>query len=66
MKSFLLSFLSNRLFRPLKSGLARCVYLFQHLLMKAAVAFSLKLCLFTARILLGANDRADQQTSQSF
>lgn len=36
----------------------------QHLLMKAAVATSLKLCLFTARILLGST--AKPQPSRSF
>ncbi len=62
MKSFLL----NRLVLPFTRGLANCLYSLQHLLMKAAVAFSLKLCLFTARVLLGAGNRNHQQTSQSF
>lgn len=62
MKSFLL----NRLVRPIKSGLAGCLYSLQHLLMKAAVAFSLKLCLLTARVLLGADTRSQQQPSESF
>ncbi len=62
MKSFFLT----RLLRPLASGLASCLSSLQHLLMKAAVAFSLKLCLFTARVLLGADTRTRQQASQSF
>jgi hypothetical protein len=62
MKSFFL----NRLVLPLTSGLANGMYSLQHLLMKAAVAFSLKLCLFTARVLLNADDRPQQRASQSF
>ncbi len=49
------SILSSRLVQSLNAGLGHCVSLLQHLLMKAAVAISLKLCWFTARILLNGS-----------
>jgi hypothetical protein len=54
----------NALVRPLTRGLTACVSGIQHLLMKAVLAASVQLCLFTARVLLDANK--DQQASQSF
>jgi len=52
------SLLSSRLIQSLGLGFGYCVSSVQHLLMKAAVAVSLKLCLFTARILLNASARS--------
>ncbi|KPQ32901.1 MAG: hypothetical protein HLUCCA11_20225 [Phormidesmis priestleyi Ana] len=60
------SYLSNQLVRPLQSGLLRCASSVQHLLMKAAVAFSLKLCLFTAKVLLGSNSKSNSHMTESF
>ncbi len=51
------SILSSRLIQSLGRGLGYCVSSLQHLLMRAAVAISLKLCLFTARTLLNASAR---------
>ena len=60
--------LFNQLVSPfyttIQKGLFGSVSYIQHLLMKAAVATSLKLCLFTARILLGS--RSKPQPSRSF
>ncbi len=60
--------LFNQLVSPfyatVQKGLFGSVSYVQHLLMKAAVATSLKLCLFTARVLLGSTSK--QQPSQSF
>ena len=56
----------NPLIRPFYRGLVACVSSLQHLLMRAAVAVSLKLCLFTARVLLGSTASSRQQASQSF
>lgn len=52
------SILSSRLVQTFTSSLGRCVSFAQHLLMKAAVAISLKLCWFAARILLNAPARS--------
>jgi hypothetical protein len=54
----------NALVRPLIRSLTACVSGIQHLLMKAALAASVQLCLFTARVLLDTNK--DRQASQSF
>ena len=56
----------NQLIRRFHRGLVGCVSSLQHLLMRAAVAASLKLCLFTARVLLGSSAGSRQQASQSF
>ncbi|MFK8183302.1 MAG: hypothetical protein AB8B99_07995 [Phormidesmis sp.] len=53
-------------FRQVAQGLRQSLFgslsYVQHLVMKAAIAFSLKLCLFTARVLLSSS----AQTSESF
>ncbi len=49
--------LSSRLVQSFNASLSRCASSLQHLLMKAAVAVSLKLCWFAARILLNASAR---------
>ena len=46
------------LFRSFQSALGNSVSYLQHLVMKAAVAVSLKLCIFTARVLLGSSQPA--------
>ncbi len=51
------SILSSRLIQSFSNGLGYCVSALQHLLMKAAVAISLKLCMFTARVLLNSTGR---------
>jgi len=51
------TFLSSRLVQGFSAGLFGCVSAAQHLCMKAAVAVSLKLCMFTVRVLLGAAAR---------
>lgn len=66
MKSSFLNQLIRPFYSPFHRGLVACVSSLQHLLMKAAVAVSLKLCLFTARVLLGSTASARQQASQSF
>ncbi|MEL6552347.1 MAG: hypothetical protein AAFQ63_02610 [Cyanobacteria bacterium J06621_11] len=48
------NFLSSRLIQQSSSILGKVASSVQHLLMKAAVAISLKLCLYTARVLLNA------------
>ncbi len=64
------AFRRNRLagFSPisaLKEALGGCLSYLQHVLMKAAVAVSLQLCLFAARILLNSGESAREQTGQS-
>ncbi|MEM6869001.1 MAG: hypothetical protein AAF528_11545 [Cyanobacteria bacterium P01_C01_bin.121] len=67
MKSFLSSRLvqgvCNGLAHRVAAGISAGVSVLQHLCMKAAVAISLKLCMFTARVLLGA---AEQNRSEQF
>ena len=63
MKSSFLNQLIRPLYSPFYSGLVVCVSSLQHLLMRAAVAVSLKLCLFTARVLLGSTASSRQQAS---
>ncbi|MEL6603589.1 MAG: hypothetical protein AAFP20_10245 [Cyanobacteria bacterium J06614_10] len=60
MQTFPASRLTTSFFTAIRSGIGAI----QHVLMKAAVAISLKLCLFTARVLLNAYSR--QGASQSF
>lgn len=43
------------LFRSFQSALGNSVSYLQHWVMKVAVAVSLKLCLFTVRVLLGSS-----------
>ena len=50
-------FLSSRLVQKGGRALGNVVLGVQHLLMKAAIAISLKLCLYTAQILLSASDK---------
>ncbi|MGB3297316.1 MAG: hypothetical protein WBA76_03525 [Phormidesmis sp.] len=59
-------FFFNRLISSFQKGLGLCIAALQHLLMKAAVAVSLKLCLFTARVLMGAKSSSRQPAGQSF
>lgn len=68
MKSSLLNSQSllGKLIRPIQSGVLGCVSSLQHVLMAVAVAASLKLCMFTARVLLSANAEARQQANQPF
>ena len=61
-----MNFLRNRITGPLKTSLVAGVSYLQHMLMKAAVAISLKLCLFTARVLLNTSPAQNRQASQSF
>lgn len=55
----------GRLARSLQSAMFNGLSAAQHLVMRVAVAASLKLCIFTARVLLGSRG-GSQQTSQSF
>lgn len=48
------------LFRSFQSALGNSVSYLQHLVMKVAVAASLKLCIFTARVLLDSSQPARQ------
>jgi len=57
-------FLDSRLVKPVIAGLGSCIHHVQHIVMKAAVAVSLKLCLFTARLLLDSSAR--NRAGQSF
>lgn len=50
-------FLSSRLIQAFGNGFVNCVSVVQQVCMKAAVTVSLKLCLFTVRVLLGSSDR---------
>ena len=52
------------LFRSFQSALANAVSYVQHLVMKVAVAASLKLCIFTARVLLGSSEPARRRVGQ--
>ena len=56
-------FLSSRLVQKGGRVLGNVVLSTQHLLMKATVAISLKLCLYTAQVLLSASDR--ERTGES-
>lgn len=56
----------NRLKNSLQTALSGGVSYLQHVSMKAAVAASLKLCLFTVRVLLHSSSSSREQTSQSF
>lgn len=56
--------LNGRLVQSVAKALGYCAHYAQHVLMKAAVAVSLKLCLFTARTLLQSS--AQEQASQSY
>ena len=58
--------ITNPLTTSLQASLAKGVSAFQHMLMKAAVAASLKLCIFTARVLLNSSPASHGRTSQSF
>ena len=58
------AFLDSRLIKPVMKGVQLCAYTAGHLLMKAAIAVSLKLCMFTARVLMGPSTQS--RTSQSF
>ena len=58
------AFLASRLANSVVKALSHCAYFLQHLLMKLAVAVSLQLCLFTARVLLASSAR--RRASQSF
>lgn len=49
----------------LKAALGGCLSYLQQVLMKVAVAVSLQLCLFAARILLNSGESAREQTGQS-
>ncbi len=51
------SILSSRLVQSCFNGLGYCVSALQRLLMRAAVFISLKLCLFTVRVLLNSTGR---------
>ncbi|MEL6354561.1 MAG: hypothetical protein AAFR58_22835 [Cyanobacteria bacterium J06627_28] len=51
------SLFDSRLVKPVLRGLSSSIYAVQHALMKVAIAFSLKLCLFTARVLMGSAER---------
>ncbi|MEM6599537.1 MAG: hypothetical protein AAF810_13970 [Cyanobacteria bacterium P01_D01_bin.36] len=57
MKTFLSSRLIPSLAAGITSQLVRGASAVQHLCMKTAVAVSLKLCLFTARVLLNSSAR---------
>ncbi len=58
----------DRLLRPLhrsfQAKLVSCLSYLQHLLMRVAVAISLKLCLFTARVLLGTSSDSGKHANQ--
>ena len=56
-------FLSSRLVRPFAQAVGACVSATGHVLMRGAVSVSLKLCLFTARVLL--NSSANSQPTQA-
>lgn len=58
------TFSASRLTTSLFAGIRFGIHAVHHMLMRAAVAISLKLCLFTARVLL--NSYARQGASQSF
>ncbi|MGC1306789.1 MAG: hypothetical protein WA885_06140 [Phormidesmis sp.] len=57
---------TNRFVQSLQAVVFGCVSRVQHLLMKAAIAFSLKLCLFTAKVLLNSASADSRQPSRSF
>lgn len=52
------------LLRSFQLALGNSVSYVQHLFMKVAVAASLKLCMFTARVLLGSPEPARRQAGQ--
>ena len=52
------------LIRSVTVTLGKGISYFQHLMMKAAVATSLKLCIFTARILMSSSESAQRQAGQ--
>lgn len=52
------------LFRSVSLALGNGISYLQHLVMKAAVAASLKLCIFTARVLMGSSQSAQRQAGQ--
>ena len=54
----------TRLDITIATSLKKSASYLQHLLMKVAVAVSLKLCLFTARVLLSASPARNQQVGQ--
>ena len=54
----------RRLVRGLMRGLSFGIHAVQHALMRMAISFSLKLCLFTARVLLSSAER--RRASESF
>lgn len=62
-------FLSSRLIqkggRSLGSVVCSAILSVQHLLMKAAIAFSLKLCLYTAQVLLNASTNKERPRSSA-
>jgi hypothetical protein len=55
----------NRIVNLVKAGVVSCLSYIQHLVMKAAVAISLKLCIFTAQVLLNASSQSREQIGQS-
>lgn len=57
------TFLSSRLVRPCVQVVGACVSAIGHVLMRGAVSVSLKLCLLTARVLLGSN--ANRQPTEA-
>lgn len=52
------------LFRSFQSALGNSASYLQHLFMKVAVAASLKLCIFAARVLLGSSEPTRRQAGQ--
>jgi hypothetical protein len=55
----------NRIVNLVKAGVAGCLSYLQHLVMRVAVAVSLKLCVFTAQVLLDASSQSREQIGQS-
>lgn len=55
--------LSNRLVQSFVANLGNCASFLQHLLMRAAVAISLKLCWFAARVLLKSSARTQASST---
>ena len=52
------------LFRAFRSALGNALVYLQHLVMKVAVAVSLQLCIFTARVLLDSSEPERRQAEQ--
>ncbi|MEL7350937.1 MAG: hypothetical protein AAFN38_05855 [Cyanobacteria bacterium J06560_5] len=64
--SSLFSRQNNPLLNSFQSVVVGAFSYLQHILMKAAVAASLQLCLFTARVLLKASPSSHGRTSRSY